>query len=45
VQSLYSSKQEFKCDGPKAELIMDVDITRNGEHCVCETRCAYLGDN
>jgi hypothetical protein len=30
----------FKFDGPKAELIMSVDITSEGEHYLCETRCA-----
>jgi hypothetical protein len=34
-----------KCDGPKAELIMVMDITSKGEHFFCETWCAYLGDN
>ena len=28
----------FKCDGPKAKLIMDVDIASKGEHCFCETQ-------
>jgi hypothetical protein len=35
----------FKSDGPKAELIMVVDITSEEEHWLCETWCAYLGDN
>jgi hypothetical protein len=35
----------FKCDDPKAKLIMVVDITSKGEHCLCETRFAYLGYN
>jgi hypothetical protein len=35
----------FKCDGPKVELIMVVDITSEGKHFLCETRHAYLGDN
>jgi hypothetical protein len=35
----------FYGDGPKAELIMVLDITSEGEHCLCETWCAYLGDN
>jgi hypothetical protein len=35
----------FYGDGPKVELIMVVDITSEGEHCLCETWCAYLGDN
>jgi hypothetical protein len=32
----------FKCDGPKAELIMVVDITSKEEHYLCETRCDIL---
>jgi hypothetical protein len=35
----------FKSDSPKAELIMIVDITSEEEHSLCETWCAYLGDN
>jgi hypothetical protein len=35
----------FKNDGPKAELIMAMDITSEGEHFLCESWCAYLGDN
>jgi hypothetical protein len=27
----------FKCDGPKAEQTMVVDITSKGVHCLCET--------
>jgi hypothetical protein len=30
----------FKSDGPKAELIMVVDMTSEGEHCVFENQCA-----
>jgi hypothetical protein len=32
-------------DVPKAELIKGVDTTSEGEDCLCETWCAYLGDN
>jgi hypothetical protein len=35
VQSLYSSTEEFKSDGPKVELIMVADIISKGEHCLC----------
>ena len=39
------STQVNKCDGLKVEWIMIVDITSEGEHCLSESWCSYLGDS
>jgi hypothetical protein len=45
VKSMHGSTQVNKCDGPKVEWIMIVDITSEGEHCLSESWCSYLGDS
>jgi hypothetical protein len=45
VLSVHGSTQVNKCDGPKVEWIMIVDITTEGEHCLSESWCSYLRDS